>query len=70
MQIKIRDLLPQNERQVASLHTEIKPVKHVMKQKKTKENQHKTFAVQNKELYPQIVIVYHFEACIMKSLNE
>ena len=28
----IRDLLPQNEREVASLYTEIYPVKHVTEQ--------------------------------------
>ena len=35
------DLLPQNERKGARLHTEVLRVKHVTKQQKTKENQYK-----------------------------
>ena len=48
----ICDLLPQNECEVVSLHTEIKPVMSENNRKIKKENQHRilTFAGQNKEL--------------------
>ena len=51
------DLLPQNERKVASLDTQIEPVKHVTIQWKTKENQHKILAFigQSKELYLHVI---------------
>ena len=60
---------PATSKWAESHQSAYRDIKHVTKQEKTKDNDHKIliFAGQNKELYPHIM--YHFKACIMKNLN-